>query len=100
MGGENRQNSLNQGTGYSSKAECTGAPAYLEPNSNTMQKPIEGLPVLTPFQSKNNPCHAKVQPIYKGAIVLQSTSVPPTFSANRAKRLMKETAPKHKANTE
>ena len=30
---------------------------------------------------------------------MQSTSVPPTFSANRAKRLMKETTPKQKANT-
>ena len=40
--------------------------AYLEPNRNTMQKPIEGLPVLKPFHSKNNRCHTKVQPIYKG----------------------------------
>ena len=46
MGGENRQTSLNQGTGYSSKAKCTGTPAYLEPNSNGMQKPIGGLSVL------------------------------------------------------
>jgi hypothetical protein len=43
MGGENQQNSLNQGAGYSSKAECTGAPAYLKPNSQSMQKPVGGL---------------------------------------------------------
>jgi hypothetical protein len=46
MGGENRQTSLNPIKGYSDKAECTGAPAYLEPNSQSLQEPIEGLSLL------------------------------------------------------
>jgi len=43
VGGEIQQTSLNRNMGYSDKAHCTGNPAYLEPNSNSMQKPIEGL---------------------------------------------------------
>ena len=35
--------SLNQTEDYSATAQCTGNWAYLEPNSNTMQKPIEGV---------------------------------------------------------
>jgi hypothetical protein len=42
VGGETQQTSLNSSTGYSDKAKGTGKPAYLEPNSNSMQKPIEG----------------------------------------------------------
>ena len=34
---------MNHETGYSDKAQCTGKPAYLEPNSDTMQEPIGGL---------------------------------------------------------
>jgi len=43
LGGEIQQGSLNQVTGYSEKAQRTGKPSYLEPNSNSLQKPIEGL---------------------------------------------------------
>jgi HAD superfamily hydrolase (TIGR01509 family) len=73
---------------------------YLEPFRNGLQKPIGGLPVLALFSSKNNPHRLKVQPTYKWAIVSHSTSALPTFSANRAKRLMKQTTPKHKPNTD
>jgi hypothetical protein len=46
MGGENQRGSLNRITGYSEKAQCTGNPAYLEPNSQSMQKPIGGRSLL------------------------------------------------------
>jgi len=46
VGGENQQGSLIKVTGYSVTAHCTGKPAYLEPNSNSMQKPIGGLLAL------------------------------------------------------
>jgi hypothetical protein len=42
MGGENQKGRLNHDTGYSEKAQRTGKPSYLEPNSGCMQKPIEG----------------------------------------------------------
>jgi hypothetical protein len=46
------------------KAQCTGNPAYLEPNRDSLQKPIGGLSVLALFTTKN------MQPaLYKGAIV-------------------------------
>ncbi len=34
-------------------------PAYLEPNRNRMQKPVEGLSVLKLFTPKNQPAHAQ-----------------------------------------
>jgi hypothetical protein len=45
-GGERQRSSVGSDTGYSEKAQCTGKPAYLEPNSNSMQKPIGGLLAL------------------------------------------------------
>jgi len=42
-GGEVQRGSLTQFSGYSVKAQCTGARSYLEPNSGSLQKPIEGL---------------------------------------------------------
>ena len=42
LGGERQRSSVGFDTGYSEKAHCIGKPAYLEPNSNSMQKPIEG----------------------------------------------------------
>ncbi len=71
LGGEIQQDTINHHTGYSEKAKRTGSQAYLEPNSNRMQKPIGGLPVLAFSTTKNKPCHTKAQPIYslyKGAI--------------------------------
>ena len=60
-------------------------PAYLEPNRNTIQKPVEGLPVLPVFSAKKHiekaegkgaekaiGAYTKVQPINKGAIVSQN----------------------------
>jgi hypothetical protein len=45
--------------------------AYLEPISDSLQKPVEALPVLARFSTKT--CHTKVQPVFhalnKGAIV-------------------------------
>jgi hypothetical protein len=41
-------------------------PAYLDPNSQSMQKPVEGLSVLALFPIINR--QAKVEPIYRGAI--------------------------------
>jgi len=43
LGGETQQISLNRKMGYSAKAQFTVKPSYLEPNSDSMQKPIEGL---------------------------------------------------------
>ena len=40
--------------------------AYLEPNSDYMQKPIGGLPVLALFSTKNSCSHAKVQSAKSG----------------------------------
>jgi hypothetical protein len=45
-GGERQRKSASSDTGYSEKAQRTGTPAYLEPNSNGMQKPIGGLLAL------------------------------------------------------
>jgi len=42
-GGERQRSSLSIVSGYSARAQCTGNNAYLEPNRNRMQKPIEGL---------------------------------------------------------
>jgi hypothetical protein len=42
LGGETHRNSLNYASGYSKKAQ----PSYLEPNSSSMQKPIEALSLL------------------------------------------------------
>ena len=47
---------------------CTGKPSYLEPISDSLQKPIGGLPALALFTTKNRTCHTKVQPIYRGGI--------------------------------
>ena len=41
-GGELERGSLTHFTGYSEKAQCTGNTAYLEPNSNRMQKTYRG----------------------------------------------------------
>ena len=43
LGGERHRESVSHVTGYSAKAQCTGNPAYLEPNSQSLQKPIEGV---------------------------------------------------------
>jgi hypothetical protein len=51
-GGERQRSSIGSSTGNSDKAQCKGTPAYLEPNSNTMQKPIEGLSALAKFSAK------------------------------------------------
>jgi hypothetical protein len=62
-GGDFQGGSLTHSSGYSAKAQCTGKPSYLEPNSRYMQKPIGGLSVLALFTTKN------MQPaLYKGAI--------------------------------
>jgi hypothetical protein len=42
-GGESQKSKAFLNAGYSDKAHCTGKPAYLKPNSNSMQKPIGGL---------------------------------------------------------
>ena len=47
-------------------------PAYLEPNSQSMQKPIGGRSVLALFTTNSM---LKVEPINKGAIVSESTTV-------------------------
>jgi hypothetical protein len=43
LGGERHRGSVSYVTGYSATAQRTGNPAYLEPNSGSLQKPIEGL---------------------------------------------------------
>ena len=42
QGGERQRSSLSFDTGYSAEAHCIGTPSYLEPNSGSLQKPIEG----------------------------------------------------------
>jgi hypothetical protein len=65
QGGEVQRGSLTQFSGYSEKAQRTGKPSYLEPNSNRMQKPIEGLSLLAASSTKNNA--VSMQPaLYKG----------------------------------
>jgi hypothetical protein len=70
MGGESQKASLNQVTGYSTYAHCIGKPSYLEPNSGSLQKPIEG---VYPH-SLNSPLYTV--PLYKGAIVTESITEP------------------------
>lgn len=68
LGGENQKGSLNRNMGYSEKAQRTGSPdihsikrggeqqltqtsaepAYSDPNSNSLQKPMEGRSLLKP----------------------------------------------------
>jgi len=43
LGGENQQSSLNFSSGYSKSAQCIGKSRYLEPNSQSMQKTVEGV---------------------------------------------------------
>jgi len=42
-GGEVERGRLRQFAGYSATAQCTGMPAYLEPNSGSLHVPIEGV---------------------------------------------------------
>jgi hypothetical protein len=74
-GGERQRKSASSDTGYSEKAQCTGTPAYLEPNSNTLQKPIGGLSALA-FSTVTHMFHSKVQPINKGGIDKKSHNRP------------------------
>ena len=44
LGGENQRGSIIHDTGYSEKAQCTGNQrSYLEPITNSMHEPIEGV---------------------------------------------------------
>jgi hypothetical protein len=66
-GGDLERGGLTFFTGYSAKAQCTGKPAYLQPNSQSMQKPVGGLPVLTISATNNYPeVEPLFQPLYKG----------------------------------
>jgi len=47
MGGEIQRSSLNHDTGYSTTAQCTGKRSYLEPNSQSLHVPIEGVYRIT-----------------------------------------------------
>jgi hypothetical protein len=47
-GGESQRSNMRFSLGYSAKAHCTGKPAYLKPNSNTMQIPIGGRSLKAP----------------------------------------------------
>jgi len=53
QGGERQRSSLSFDTGCSAKAHCIGTPSYLEPNSGSLQKPIEGLSVMAASATKN-----------------------------------------------
>jgi hypothetical protein len=60
MGGENQQASLNHNAGYSNKAKHTGKPpAYLKPNSQSMQKTYRGEVTIDCFRSQK---HVENQP--------------------------------------
>ena len=54
-GGEIQRDILTNNTGYSATAQRIGKPSYLEPNRQSMQKPIEGRVVLPAASTKNNP---------------------------------------------
>jgi hypothetical protein len=43
MGGENQKGSLKQFSGYFTKAQCTGKLSYLEPISQSLHVPTEGV---------------------------------------------------------
>jgi hypothetical protein len=62
MGGESQKASLNQVTGYSTYAQFTGNPAYLEPNSQSMQKPVEGRSRIGCRINQNHDENHKTQP--------------------------------------
>jgi hypothetical protein len=72
-GGESRRDCFSYVSGCSKKAQCIGKLSYLDPNRNTMQKPIGGLSASALHR------HAKVEPLIpplnKGAIVSESTTV-------------------------
>ena len=67
LGGEIQRKSLNHTSGYSEEAQRIGKPAYLEPNSDSMQKPIEGLPALglsaTKKMQNSRGAYSNVEPI-------------------------------------
>ena len=56
---------------------------YLQPNRNTMQKPIGGLSLLALFSTNNRPAKVEplIPPLNKGAIVSESTTAPALFRA-------------------
>ena len=58
MGGEKQKSSLTHEQGYSEKAQCIGKPSYLESNSGSLQKPIEGRVAIG---EKRNQYHVKKQ---------------------------------------
>jgi len=51
-GGAKQQSSLNRSTGYSVKAKSTEKPSYLDPNSGSLQKPIEGRSCIGAFHNQ------------------------------------------------
>jgi hypothetical protein len=77
-GGERQRSSLNLDPGYSAKAHCKGNQTYLEPNSDSLHKPIGGLSVLAAFAVKSmlkkaeGAYQAEVQSLYKWGIVFPS----------------------------
>jgi hypothetical protein len=63
LGGENQRSSINHVMGYSEKAQCTGKQAYLEPNRNSLQKPIGGRSVFA-FSAAKSMLKTRSQPIW------------------------------------
>jgi hypothetical protein len=60
LGGERHRGSVSYVTGYSATAQRTGNPAYLEPISGSLQKPIEGVyPYWRFSQPKTKPAILK-----------------------------------------
>ena len=52
-GGESQKSKALLNAGYSDKAQCTGnTPSYLEPNSQSLQKTIEGVYRVSAFRSR------------------------------------------------
>jgi hypothetical protein len=97
VGGENQQTSLNSSTGYSVEAECTGKPAYLEPNSNSMQKPIGGRSRIGCTVNQKHAAKTQKttnttsQPIYRGGISSAE------HNSTRYEEKIKSTKPTQKA---
>ncbi len=53
LGGESQQGRLSHISGCSANAYSIGKPSYLEPNSNSLQKSIEGVLWLLAFSAVN-----------------------------------------------
>jgi hypothetical protein len=86
-GGERQNSSVGFDVGFSEAARCIGTRSYLEPNRDSLQKPIGGLSVMALFTINNRPeVEPLIPPLYKGGIDCSEHNSSPTGKGkNRAK---------------